>query len=130
VPLLQRLVPDGYSADVSRRVYAAVADRAGQTVRQGHSAIVDAVYARPADRDHIEAVAAAAAVPFVGLWLDAPESTLIERVAGRTNDPSDADADVIRMQRTEELGAISWHRLDAAMPSDAVLRAAAASLRA
>ena len=54
-------------------------EQAGVSVREGHCAIVDAVYGRPADRLVIERAAAEASVPFVGLWLDAPESTLIAR---------------------------------------------------
>jgi hypothetical protein len=47
---------------------------------------------------------------------------LVERVAERTNDPSDADAAVIQMQRLEDAGEIRWHRLDASMPFEVVLR--------
>lgn len=124
VPLLGRLGPEGYSSEASERVYATLAERARQTIRAGHSAVVDAVYGRPRDREIIERVAAAAALPFVGLWLDAPESTLIARVEQRRNDPSDADADVIRMQHVQQTGVVNWHRLDASMPADAVLQSA------
>ena len=123
-----RLGPEGYTRDVSDRVYAALADRANLIVRAGQSAIVDAVYARPADRQAIEGVAAATSVPFVGLWLDAPESVLLERVQHRRHDPSDADASVIRMQRSERIGAIEWRRLDASPPPAAVLSSATACL--
>jgi predicted kinase len=128
VPLLERLGPDGYTPEVSRRVYAMLAERAAQVVRGGHSAIVDAVYARPADRQAIARVAAAASVPFTGFWLDAPESTLIERVTRRRVDASDADAAVIRMQRAEDIGSIGWHCIDAAASGEVVLQKAAALL--
>ena len=61
-----RLLPTGHS----------------QVVRSGHSAIVDAVHARPADRQAIERLAGAS-VPFIGLWLDAPKALLIERTNRR-----------------------------------------------
>jgi predicted kinase len=128
VPLLERLGPDGYSRETSDRVYSHLAAGARLTIEGGHSAIVDAVYARAADRQAVEDVAASASVPFVGFWLEAPEATLVNRVAARGNDPSDADAGVIRMQRTEETGAIGWHRLDASLPADRVLRNAMACL--
>ena len=76
---LDRLGPEGYSSAMSERVYAAVAERAKLTIREGHSAIVDAVYARSSDRQIIEHVAADVAVPFVGIWLEAPEATLVMR---------------------------------------------------
>jgi predicted kinase len=48
-----------------------------------------------------------------GVWLEAPLDTLVDRVAGRRADASDADAAVVRRQTTEETGTISWRRLDA-----------------
>jgi aminoglycoside phosphotransferase family enzyme/predicted kinase len=115
-----RLGADGYSARMSRQVYLALADRAARVVRAGHSVIVDAVYARGTDRDAIEDVARAAGVVFVGCWLDAPESLLLERVTARTRDASDADADVVRQQLASPVGDIRWTRVNAAAPIDAV----------
>jgi predicted kinase len=128
VPPLARLDPEGYAPEVSRRVYVTLAERAGVIVRQGHAAIVDAVFARPSDRDTIEQVATAAGVPFAGLWLDAPESVLIERADRRRLDPSDADAGVIRSQLAQSTGSITWHRIDASPAADVVLRRAATVL--
>jgi aminoglycoside phosphotransferase family enzyme/predicted kinase len=113
---LDRLGAEGYSPGMSERVYATVAERARTTIREGHTAIVDAVYARPGDRQAIERVAADAAVPFVGIWLEAPETTLIARVEQRRDDVSDADAAVIRLQHRESTGAIEWNRLEASRP--------------
>lgn len=123
---LDHLGPEGYTPELSTRVYGAVAEQAAALVRAGHSAIVDAVHARPADRQAIEDVAARASVPFVGLWLDAPERVLIERSRHRRPDPSDADAAVIRLQRAQEVGTIHWDRIDASSPADTVLQRAKA----
>jgi predicted kinase len=106
---------------MSERVYATLAERAALIIRGGHSVVVDAVYTRAPDRRVIEHVAAAASVPFIGLWLEAPEPVLIERTAQRRNDPSDADADVVRRQRAQHTGEITWWRLDAASPAASVL---------
>ena len=129
VSLFERLGPEGYSAQVSDRVYTTVAERARLTVRAGHGAIADAVYLRPGDRQAITQVAADASVPFVGLWLEAPESMLIERAEQRRNDPSDADAAVVRTQRAQPTGMVGWHRLDATMPAEIVLQRALTHLR-
>jgi uncharacterized protein len=129
VARLERLGPEGYSPQVSERVYATLAEQAIAAVRGGHSAIVDAVYARPKDRLHIERAAADASVPFVGLWLDAPDSTLMARTDQRTADPSDADAGVVRMQRAQQTGTITWHRLDAAPDAARVLQSGTAYVR-
>jgi hypothetical protein len=127
---LHRLGPEGYTAEMSRRVYETIAHRAAQAVAGGQAAIVDAVYARPADREAIERVSAAAQLPFVGLWLNAPEAVLIARSEQRPLDASDADAAVIRQQLAHDVGAVAWHRIDAAPPLDDVLRAATAAQRA
>ena len=125
----QRLGAEGYAPLMSERVYAVLADRAAVILRGSHSAIVDAVYARPADREAIERVAAAASVPFVGLWIEAPESTLTTRAAQRRNDPSDADAQIVRSQLAEGAGTIDWHHLDGSTGSEEVLSSAIAFLR-
>ena len=124
VPLQQHLGPEGYTPQVSERVYASLAQRAAQVLCGGHSVIADAVFLRPADRRAIEQVAAAASVPFIGVWLDAPEPVLIERTAQRRNDPSDADAAVVRLQRDQGSDDQSWHRIDASSAVGDVLSAA------
>jgi uncharacterized protein len=129
VPHLQRLGPEGYAAQISERVYTTLAERASLIVRSGHSAIVDAVYMQAADREVIEKVAADASAPFVGLWLDAPESLLVARTGERRGDASDADADVVRMQRAQGPGEISWRRLDASGPAASVLATATDHVR-
>jgi predicted kinase len=125
---LDHLGPESYTADVNDRVYAAAAGLADAVVRGGHVAIVDAVFARPADRAAICHTAAAAGVPFAGVWLDAPEPVLIARAEARRADPSDADAAVIRRQLAEPIGAIDWHRLDASVTMVGVREAALALL--
>lgn len=123
---LERLGAEGYTPPMSERVYATLADRAAVILRAGHTAIVDAVYARPADRQAIARVAGEAAVPFVGLWIDAPESVLVARAEHRHNDPSDADASVIRMQLDAGSGPIEWSHLDGSTAAHDVLRSAIA----
>jgi aminoglycoside phosphotransferase family enzyme/predicted kinase len=129
VSRLAPLGPEGYSPRVSERVYAALSERAAQVVRSGHSAIVDAVYSRQIDRTTIERVAAERSVPFVGLWLEAAESLLMARAEQRRNDPSDADAQVVRRQCQQNTGPIDWFRIDASMAPASVRRAAENHLR-
>ena len=119
---LTRLGPEAYTPEVSRRVYASAAEQATAVVRSGHSAIVDAVFARPSDRAAIERAAATGSVPFAGIWLDAPERDLLARAAGRGADPSDADASVIRAQLAQDTGPIAWHRIDASAGPAIVLQ--------
>ena len=129
VRMLDRLGPEGYSSEMSDRVYAALAERARRVIQGGHSATVDAVYARTADRIAIERIASNASVPFLGIWLDAPESALMARTGQRRNDPSDADPGIVRLQRAQDTGHIAWTRLDAAGPVELVLQSAVSLLR-
>ena len=121
---VQRLGSEGYSSRVSERVYSALAEQAALVLRAGHSVIVDAVYARAADREAIEHVATAASAPFIGLWLEAPEAARLSRTEQRRNDASDADATIVRMQRAQDTGDIAWCRLDASAPVATVLSSA------
>ena len=127
MPRLEHLGPEGYTPEISNRVYLTLADRAWLAIRGGYSVVADAVFARPADREAIERVAIDLSVPFTGIWLEASPATLIERVRSRRNDPSDADDAIVRRQLGQDPGAIDWHRVDASGSSDAVLRAVAAA---
>ena len=60
-------------------------------------------------------------VPFVGIWLEAPEPVLVARTERRRHDPSDANADVIRMQLRQQTDAVSWHRIEASTTPAGVL---------
>jgi aminoglycoside phosphotransferase family enzyme/predicted kinase len=121
---LHHLGAEGYTADMSRRVYATLGEHAERVLPGGHAVIADAVFARESDRQRIEHLAAAAGVPFVGIWLDAPEAVLVERVAHRERDASDADAAIVRTQLGQDTGRISWTRIDASPGLDAVQKRA------
>lgn len=126
---LVRLGPEGYTDAVSRRVYASVMAQANQVVRGGYTAIADAVFATPADRETIQHVAKAAGVPFVGLWLEAPVPMLVERVERREADVSDAGIDVMWRQLAYRLDAVRWHRVDASGTRQQVCDTATAIVR-
>jgi aminoglycoside phosphotransferase family enzyme len=121
---LTRLAPDTYTGESSRRVYAELARRARSGLGAGRAVIVDAVYAKPAERAAIETVARESGAAFHGLWLEAPEETLLGRVAERAGDASDATPEVVRKQLTYELGEITWRKLDASAERGATVAAA------
>ncbi len=129
VPPEQRLNAAAYTVDVNARVYAALADEASTILRAGHSAILDAVHARPAEREAAREIARAAGVPFRGFWLEAPVSVLEERLAGRSRDASDADVEILRRQLDYDLGKLDWIRLDASAEPEGILAAIRAGLR-
>jgi aminoglycoside phosphotransferase family enzyme/predicted kinase len=122
-----RLGADGYREEVTSHVYGALREQAGMALAAGQSVIVDAVHARPAERDQIGAVAKAAGVRFLGLWLDAPLDRLLDRVAARTHDASDATGEIVRRQMQWSTGEIGWRRLDAAVSLEILTTAALAA---
>ena len=123
-----RLPPAAYRKEASRAVYDALAGPAAVLVRAGYGAIVDAVFLDPAERAQIERVALAASVPFQGLWLSAPEDILVQRVAARHGDVSDATPDVLRQQLATDPGALTWSLLDVSGSPEAVAAQARALL--
>jgi uncharacterized protein len=123
-----RLRPQAYSEAASEQVFAVLQTQAAAALRAGYAVVLDAVAARPEQRQAFAAVAQAAGVPFAGLWLEAPVDTLERRIGARRDDVSDATVEVLHQQLDYELGAINWIRLPAdGAPAD-VLAAACAAL--
>jgi uncharacterized protein len=125
-----KLPAGAYAPDVTARVYGAIADKARRIVAAGHSAIVDAVFASPQERDALAAAAQAAKVPLQGLFLTADLATRIARVGGRTKDASDADAAVAQAQESYDLGTLTWPKIDASGSVLEILGRARAALSA
>jgi hypothetical protein len=118
------LPEEAYAADVTARVYKALCDQAADALRAGYSVIVDAVALCPDERQAFAAVAQKAGVPFTGLWLEAPEGALTERVATRRHDASDATAEIVRRQIEVDLGVLGWTRIDTGgAPAEVLARA-------
>ncbi len=116
----ERAPSAAYDPQAHDRVYAALLDAADHALAAGHSVIVDAVFAKPEEREAVEDVARRVETRFDGIWLDAPLETKIARVERREHDVSDADTQVVALQQTYDLGRLSWKRIDAASPIDVV----------
>jgi len=108
-----RLPKETYTRETSDAVYERVLRKATVALRAGHTVIVDAVFLHQAERSAIEQVAADAGASFAGLWLEADEERLVERVGTRTGDASDATAEVVRHQLERLAGPVTWHRINA-----------------
>jgi predicted kinase len=128
VPETQRLERQHYRIGVAQRVYAILEEKARLALAARHSVIVDAVFAKPEERAAIEQVARAARCRFVGLWLDAPPETLLQRVERRRGDASDADRRVVKEQLGYELGPMAWRRVDVAGSQTEALKNALSAL--
>jgi aminoglycoside phosphotransferase family enzyme/predicted kinase len=109
----ERLPVAAYTAENSARVYAVLIEKAGRIIAAGHTAIVDAVFARPEERDALRNAAQAHGVKFYGMFLTAGIATRTARVGARRIDASDANEAVVRVQETFALGPNDWTPIDA-----------------
>ena len=122
------LPPAAYTAEISAMVYGDLCTRAAVALRCGYSAVIDAVALREEERQSFATVAAAAGVPFTGLWLEAPAETMRARLGERRGDASDASREVLGQQLLCDPGALDWCRIDAGGDPDATLAAARRAL--
>ncbi len=111
---------DAYKPEISARVYATLAEKAGMVLRSGGCVVANAVFAHADERTAIEEVARANHVPFVGLWLEADPAVLRARVEARPVVDSDATVGVLDKQLQSGTGPIDWHRINAARPAVSV----------
>ncbi|MBP7776365.1 MAG: AAA family ATPase [Acidobacteria bacterium] len=119
-----------YQPDVSRRVYARLGELAATSLAAGHAVVLDGVYGDAGERQAVAALARRAGTPLAALWLEAPGSTLLDRVATRRGDASDATPDVVRQQMADAHPPADWVRLDATGDAEATGRQVRAALAA
>jgi len=87
-----------YEAQATERTYARLACLAGGVLDAGFPAIVDAAFARRAQRDRLRREALARAVPCAIAACETPVELLRERLARRRGDASDAGIEVLEHQ--------------------------------
>jgi aminoglycoside phosphotransferase family enzyme/predicted kinase len=115
------LPAEAYRPEVTASVYRELCERAATALDAGYAVVIDAVALREAERRAFAEVAAAAGVPFTGLWLDAPAATMRGRIGARTGDASDASVEVLAQQLQVDPGALDWRRIDASGGPEATL---------
>jgi predicted kinase len=118
MPETGRLPPAAYGRAASDRVYGELLFRAALALGAGHPVIIDAAHLEAEERSAVEAIAHRLGIRFDGLWLEAPPETLRDRLAARTGDVSDADAQVLAIQLGRDHGPVTWTRLAASGPTD------------
>ncbi|MBY6069545.1 AAA family ATPase [Leisingera aquaemixtae] len=117
---LAHLPAEGYRPEVNAEVYARLLDRAERVLRAGHSAVVDATFLAAEYRDAVRALADRLGVPFDGIWLHGDPAELERRIEARTNDASDADADVLHAQIRRGADPADWTRISCGGTEDEV----------
>lgn len=124
----ERLPERYYSAEVTSMIYSILGQKAEIILSSDYSVVVDATFMNARERRDIAAVAAALKVPFVGLWLSAPDDVMKSRVAARCGDASDATVDVVVKQLDRKTGPISWDIVNAGGSGEETLKEALATV--
>jgi uncharacterized protein len=124
VAATQHLPAEGYRPEVSVQVYARLRVLAEVGLRAGRCVVLDATYRDQREREEVEGLATRLRVGFLGLWLEAPTDILTQRVAMRQGDVSDATAAVVSAQARQDVGQMTWQRLDAGVPLEPLKEAA------
>lgn len=121
---LTRLPSEAYTGAMSRKTYAEMEQLAEAVLSAGGSVIADATFTHSGSRKRMASIAQQCGVAFTGLWLDAPQQKLEQRVTDRVDDASDATAAIVRRQLSAKWGKIDWPRLDSGNGTKAVLEKA------
>jgi len=87
--------------------------RASRILSQGHSVVVDAVFASETDRVAIQDAARKLNIRFVGVFLVTDLATRLNRVGRRELDASDATPEIVEIQDKYDTGPIDWTIIDA-----------------
>ena len=118
----QQLPTTAYQPEATATIYQILTERAGRILSQGHSVILDAVFAKPAERHPVAAIARKLNLPFVGFFLVSDLTTRMKRVGLRVGDASDATLDLVRHQENYDIGLLDWHMIDPSGPPQQTLQ--------
>jgi hypothetical protein len=117
-----RLPEDAYRPEITAQIYEMLGQRADRILAQGHSVVVDAVFARQAERGAIQSAARKLKLRFAGLFLTADLATRISRVGRRQRDASDATPEIAELQEKYDLGTLDWAVIDASGTPEQTLK--------
>jgi len=118
----ERLPESAYRPEITGQIYEILAQRAVRVLSQGHSAVVDAVFAQEAERCAIRDAARRLNVRFVGLFLMTDLATRQSRVGHRQRDASDATPEIAGLQEKYDIGKVDWAVIDASGTSEDTLQ--------
>jgi aminoglycoside phosphotransferase family enzyme/predicted kinase len=119
---INRLPETAYRPEITERIYEVLLQRAQRILSQGHSAVVDAVFAHESERAAINDAARRLNIRFIGLFLVTDLATRVSRVGRREHDASDATPEIAAFQEKYQIGAIDWTIIEASGTPEETLR--------
>ena len=108
-----RLPESAYQPEVTNNIYEILGQRAFRILIQGHSAVLDAVFADESERVAIGDIARQLNIRLASLFLVADLATRLKRVGRRENDASDATPEIAGRQEHYDIGTVDWAVIDA-----------------
>jgi len=108
-----RLPANAYQPQITDQIYDTLVQRALRILVQGYSVVVDAVFAREAERAAIREATLQQNIHFVGFFLVTDPATRQSRVRHREGDASDATPEIAGLQEQYDIGAVDWDIIDA-----------------
>src|SRR6266850_1445397 len=118
----ERLPASAYQPQITARIYEVLAQRAVRILVQGHSVVVDAVFALETERATICDAARKLNIRFVGLFLVTDLAIRLSRVGRRERDASDATPEIAEIQEKYDIGAVDWAVIDASGTPEQTLK--------
>ncbi|MFK7890417.1 MAG: AAA family ATPase [Granulosicoccus sp.] len=118
-----------YTKAVTEGNYRHIMEKAQAALSAGQTVIVDSTFISAENRIAVETLAQRVNAQFAGLWLQADETTMRERVAARKNDISDATVSVLESQMAISHGEIDWLKIDSTQSLEKSVSSALVHLR-
>lgn len=116
------LPESAYQPAMTGKTYDLLVQYASRIIVQGHSVVVDAVFAQESERAAIRDAARRLNARFVGLFLRTDLATRLNRVGRRESDASDATPEIARLQEKYDIGKVDWAVIDASGTPKLTLR--------
>ena len=117
-----RLPEEAYQPEMTQKIYDLLVQHASRILLQGHSVVVDAVFAQNSERAAIRDAARRLNIRFVGLFLQTDLATRLNRVGRRKGDASDATPEIAGLQEKYDIGTVDWAIIDASGTPELTLR--------
>jgi aminoglycoside phosphotransferase family enzyme/predicted kinase len=117
-----RLPRGAYQPEITAQIYDVLMQRAARILVQGHSVVVDAVFALETERAAICDAARKLNIRFVGLFLVTDLAIRLSRVIHRGRDASDATPEIAEIQEKYDIGEVDWAVIDASGTPEQTLK--------